>query len=65
MVPKTAQVAFRLEPELVALADEVADLAARVSALDEPSRAAVLRTALRRGLEEMKTELKAKLTRRR
>jgi hypothetical protein len=57
------QIAIRLDADLLDLADEVATLAAKASALDEPSRAAVLRTALRRGLEEMRAELKARLKR--
>jgi hypothetical protein len=65
VVGKTAQVVVRLEPELLALADEVAELAAKVAELDEPSRASVLRTAIRRGLDDMRTELKAKLGKRR
>lgn len=57
------QIAIRLDDDLLVLANEVAGLAAKASGLDEPDRASVLRTAIRRGLEEMRDELKAKVKR--
>lgn len=54
---KTTQLVFRVEPDIVQLIDDVAELAAR--SVSSGSRAAVLRTALRRGLEQMKAELGA------
>lgn len=54
------QIAIRIDDDLLDLAAEVAALAAKASGLDEPDRAGVLRTAIRRGLEEMRDELKAK-----
>jgi hypothetical protein len=61
MVGKSSQIVLRLEPELLALADEVTALVAKASGLDEAQRAMVVRTAMRRGLELMRDELKAKL----
>lgn len=61
MVGKSSQIVLRLEPELLDLADEVTALVAKASGLDEAQRAMVVRTAMRRGLEQMRDELKAKL----
>jgi hypothetical protein len=61
MVGKSSQIVLRLEPELMALADEVTALVAKASGLDEAQRAMVVRTAMRRGLEQMRDELKAKV----
>lgn len=55
---KSAQLAFRVEPELVKLADEVADLIAETSITrTRPTQAEVLRAALRRGLDAMKADI--------
>jgi hypothetical protein len=62
MVGKTEQVTIRLDPELLELADEVVMLASKAAGA-EILRAAVLRTALRRGLELMRDELRAKVKR--
>ena len=63
MVNKSEQLVIRLEPELMALADEVTSLASKAAGADMP-RASVLRTALRRGLELMRDELKTRLAKR-
>lgn len=63
MVNKSEQVVIRLEPELMELADEVTAMASKAAGADMP-RASVLRTALRRGLELMRDELKARLPKR-
>lgn len=62
MAPKTVQVAVRVEPELVELADRIADELAKATLTGlEPTRAAVCREAMGRGLRAMKAELDAKL----
>lgn len=48
-----------MEPDTLKLAEEVTALLGSVGGLDSPPRALVLRTALRRGLELMRDELKA------
>jgi predicted transcriptional regulator len=60
MVGKSEQVTIRLDPELLALANEVADLVAKVAGLDEAARASIIRTAMRKGLEQMREELRVK-----
>ena len=60
MASKTEQVSVRMEPDTLTLAEEVTAMLGTVGGLDSPSRALVLRTALRRGLELMRDELKAK-----
>lgn len=55
---KSAQLALRVEPDIVKLADEVADLIAATSVTrTRPAQAEVLRAALRRGLEAMRDEI--------
>lgn len=63
MVNKSEQVVLRLEPQLMELADAVTDLASRTAGA-ELTRASVIRTALRRGLELMRDELKARASKR-
>jgi hypothetical protein len=67
MATRSVQFAVRLEPGHIALIDEVvAALADRGLALDvTPTRAAVMRTALVRGLTAMKAELASSKPRKR
>ena len=62
MVPKTDQIMIRMEPELMELADEVTAMASKAAGAEIP-RASVVRTALRRGLEMMRDELRARTRR--
>jgi hypothetical protein len=62
MMKKSEQLVIRLEPELMELADEVTASASKAAGAEMP-RASVLRTALRRGLELMRDELRAKAKR--
>jgi len=59
VVKKSEQLVIRLEAELLELADAVTALASKAAGA-EMARASVLRTALRRGLELMRDELKPK-----
>jgi hypothetical protein len=59
MVGKSEQLVIRLEPELLKLADDVTSMASKAAGAEMP-RASVLRTALRRGLETMRDELRAR-----
>ena len=59
MVPKSEQLMIRMEAELMELADEVTAMASKAAGAEMP-RASVLRTALRRGLEMMRDELRAR-----
>jgi hypothetical protein len=57
----TVQVAIRIDESAVKLADDVAKLIAASSVQDvRPTRTAVMRAAMERGLREMKAELAAK-----
>lgn len=56
-VPKYEQMSLRLETALLSIADEVTELLSQSTGV-ETKRAAVCRTALLRGLELMRTELK-------
>lgn len=59
MRAKSAQVAVRVEPNAVELVDEVTALIAKQSITDvAPTKAEVMRAALRKGLEQMLAELK-------
>ena len=60
---KSEQLVIRLEPELVQLADDVTALASKAAGA-EMARASVLRTAMRRGLELMRDELKGRAPKR-
>ena len=58
---KSVQLAIRVEPELVALVDEVAGLLQKANLTGtRPTHAEVVRFALRRGLEDAKRELQEK-----
>ena len=61
MIAKSDQVTIRLDADVLELADEVAALSAKLADIDQPSRSSIMRTALRRGLEAMRDDLKAKL----
>lgn len=63
MVNKSEQIVLRLEPDLMELADAVTELASKAAGA-ELTRASVLRTAMRRGLELMRDELKARAPKR-
>lgn len=63
MVQKTEQLVIRLEADLLQLADDVTALASKAAGADM-ARASVLRTALRRGLEQMRDELKTRAPKR-
>lgn len=56
---KSSQVAIRLEPAALALIDDLVDALTRQSALPDvrPTRSAVIRAALDRGLEQMRREV--------
>lgn len=57
---KDTQIGIRLEPEQVELIDSLIEaLAERGMLLEKPSRSAVVRTAMMRGLEQMRAELGA------
>ena len=58
MATKSIQLAFRVEPDIVALSEELAALLEQASVTRvRPTQAEVMRAALRRGLQEMKAEL--------
>jgi hypothetical protein len=55
--PKTVQVALRLDAKLIDEADELAESYARVSPGIEPTRTAILRAAVVRGLALIRSEV--------
>jgi len=56
---KSDQVAVRVEPEVVALIEQVTELIAKTSITGvTPTKAEVMRAALRKGLEQMLADLK-------
>jgi metal-responsive CopG/Arc/MetJ family transcriptional regulator len=58
MVGKTVQIAVRLEAELVDQVDELVQELSKVTIAGlEPTRSAVVRTAIARGLADMRREL--------
>lgn len=59
MTRKSAQIAVRVEPATLDLIDEVMELVATASVTGRTSKAAVMRAALRRGLEEMRREVQS------
>jgi hypothetical protein len=59
MRSKSAQIAIRIEPDVLPLIDQVTELVAKQSITGEaPPKAEVMRAALRKGLEQMLAELK-------
>lgn len=59
------QLVVRVEPDLERIVEEVEGLVALSATVREASRSVVLRAALRRGLEQMKTELSSGTKKRR
>lgn len=51
------QFVFRVEPDVARLLEEVSELLRRTATVGDASRSAILRSALRRGLDQMKAEL--------